>query len=174
SAFAAWLADAEAAGLAAAQQAFHVLDRSPGGRFHEGEVEAAYVRVRLGERVEYAVVRLDLGFAVALHRGGLVAQRIELLGEPRGDGGFVRAVDAAGRGVAQLLPDRRQQCLHAGLAGAGVQVFEDAGGDQSVVARKQFAARRQQQVASLRPSTGGLRRAALDVARGDQRGKVLP
>jgi hypothetical protein len=41
--------------VAAAQQAFHVLDRPLRRAFHEGEIETADVRMRFRERVEHAV-----------------------------------------------------------------------------------------------------------------------
>src|ERR1035437_1351108 len=67
-----WLADAEPAGMAAAHQALHMLDLAPGRGFHEGEIEPADIGMRFGQRMEDAVVRLDLHFLAMTHRQRLI------------------------------------------------------------------------------------------------------
>src|SRR3546814_10890909 len=55
-----WRAELEAADLATADHAFHVVDAAAGGRLHVGEVELADLRMLPGQAVENAVERLHL------------------------------------------------------------------------------------------------------------------
>src|SRR3546814_17989904 len=55
-----WRAELEAADLATADHAFHVVDAAAGGRLHVGEVELADLRMLPGPAVETAVERPHL------------------------------------------------------------------------------------------------------------------
>src|SRR3546814_19492597 len=55
-----WRAELEAADLATADHAFHVVDAAAGGGLHVGAVELADLRMLLRQAMEHAVERLHL------------------------------------------------------------------------------------------------------------------
>src|SRR3546814_5765777 len=74
-----WRAELEAADLATADHAFHVVDAAAGGGLHVGEVELADLRMLLRQAMEHAVERLHLPVVAVSRRNRFIAERIEPL-----------------------------------------------------------------------------------------------
>ena len=72
------MAGTEPACPTAAHHAFKVLDRPAARRLHEGRGELAHLGVDAGQRMEYAIERLDLQLAIVACGLRFVAERVEL------------------------------------------------------------------------------------------------
>src|SRR3546814_17485956 len=72
-----WRAELEAADLATADHALHMVDAAAGGRLHVGEVELADLRMLPGQAVEHAVERLHLPVVAVSRRHRFIAERIQ-------------------------------------------------------------------------------------------------
>src|SRR3546814_282104 len=93
-------AQLEAADMAAAHDAFHVVDAAAAGRLHVREVELADLRMLLGQAVEDAIECLHLPVLAVARGHRFIAQRVESLRQA------ARQRLAAGIGVQQRLGRR--------------------------------------------------------------------